>query len=956
MSKASSLLGALFLCIATHSAFAQSAAAPNAEEEAVRRQEKSIHLRKTLESARNARRIGDLSTSAKLYEEAWNMVESLGSAVDVERSEAMAGFTDVRISLAERAAHDGEYKEVDTHLSRALKVDPNNLRARNLKIANDKLLAEMLGRTPSEATLGLLPEFQTNSVKAGILVQDGRLLLEMGKLDEAESRLKAASKLNPENPSSYYYLNLVKERRFSRELSKRDQSTKDRLVEIEKAWNPPTPSKMLPPHSNPFVKTNRITTGSGRQSIQHKLDIIRLDELKLPESLSLGEVVKTLDEQARKRDPEGKGINFIVSSTLDPFTPQASANIDPATGLPQAAQAAEPVDLNAINIRLSTTLRNIRLADAIDAIVKTAEKPIKVSIEEYAVIFTQARPEPVQLYTRRFRVDPNTFMQGLESVVGQPFGDIQVGGQGGGGGGGGGGGAGGGQGGTSIYSVPRVEVSTPTTGGGAGGGGGGGGGGGVGGGVGGSGITGVSRTNLMANIQVLVRDFFRAAGVDFPQTVVPGQGGAGGGGGGGGGAFGLAAQGADPNASQKALFFNDRTGYLFVRATLSDLDIIDQAIQVLNIAPPQVTIETKFAEVTQADKKAFGFDWFLGNLLFGGGKLGGQAGSQSTLAGKPSDANPYGTFPGYPSYSDNNGPLQTLVPSTHLSVAPTDQKVTGGVRNQVGSALGGDLAQIPALGTLTGILTEPQFRVVIRAIEQRDGADLLSAPKLTTLSGRQAKIQVADIRTIVTGVGNGTGGAGGGGGAGAGTGGGGATAGGANNIFTPGSVAITYTLQAIPFGPEMDVVPYVSADDISIQMTLIPSYTEFLGYDDPGDFVPQVQAVGVTAAQPLKATLPLPHFRARSVTTSAIVWDGQTIVLGGLISEDIRKLKDKVPFLGDVPFLGRLFRSESSSTSKKNLMIFVTPTIVDPAGNRVHDPNNLPYDPNSVPPQTAASR
>jgi general secretion pathway protein D len=84
------------------------------------------------------------------------------------------------------------------------------------------------------------------------------------------------------------------------------------------------------------------------------------------------------------------------------------------------------------------------------------------------------------------------------------------------------------------------------------------------------------------------------------------------------------------------------------------------------------------------------------------------------------------------------------------------------------------------------------------------------------------------------------------------------------------------------------------------------------------------------------------------VTTSAIVWDGQTVALGGLIAEDNVKSRDKVPVLGDLPVLGRLFRSENSRTVKKNLMIFVTATIVDAAGKRVHDPENMPFDPNSV--------
>ena len=151
----------------------------------------------------------------------------------------------------------------------------------------------------------------------------------------------------------------------------------------------------------------------------------------------------------------------------------------------------------------------------------------------------------------------------------------------------------------------------------------------------------------------------------------------------------------------------------------------------------------------------------------------------------------------------------------------------------------------------------------------------------------------------------------------------------------------------IPLGPTLDVIPNVSADGYTIQMNLIPTLTEFLGYDSPGAFQTQVGQ--------LQAPLPLPRFRVRQVTTSAIVWDGQTIV-GGLISEEVQKTKDKVPMLGDLPLVGRLFRSETSFSSKKNLVIFVTPTIIDPAGNKIHTEENLPYDPNKIPAQTALAQ
>ncbi len=95
----------------------------------------------------------------------------------------------------------------------------------------------------------------------------------------------------------------------------------------------------------------------------------------------------------------------------------------------------------------------------------------------------------------------------------------------------------------------------------------------------------------------------------------------------------------------------------------------------------------------------------------------------------------------------------------------------------------------------------------------------------------------------------------------------------------------------------------------------------------------------------------LPRFRVRQVTTSAIVWDGQTVVLGGLISDNMIRTKDKIPVLGDLPFVGRLFRSESNQTQKKNLVIFVTPTIIDPSGNRLHTDEDLPFAQRTIPTQ-----
>jgi general secretion pathway protein D len=68
------------------------------------------------------------------------------------------------------------------------------------------------------------------------------------------------------------------------------------------------------------------------------------------------------------------------------------------------------------------------------------------------------------------------------------------------------------------------------------------------------------------------------------------------------------------------------------------------------------------------------------------------------------------------------------------------------------------------------------------------------------------------------------------------------------------------------------------------------------------------------------------------VTTEVTVYDGQTVVIGGLMREDIQKTEDKVPILGDIPLAGRLFRTTADQHIKRNLIMFVTASLLDPAG------------------------
>ena len=193
------------------------------------------------------------------------------------------------------------------------------------------------------------------------------------------------------------------------------------------------------------------------------------------------------------------------------------------------------------------------------------------------------------------------------------------------------------------------------------------------------------------------------------------------------------------------------------------------------------------------------------------------------------------------------------------------------------------------------------------------------------ISGQQQTISVQDQRNIVTGVvptftpGAGGGGFGGAGGAGGGT--------------------VAPMMQPMQMGPQLDVLPYVNSDGFTIEMSLAPQITEFLGYEE-STFEAAVFAAGGNV---VRSAVPMPRIRTRSLNVSCVVWDQTVLALGGLISENVQTTRDKVPFLGDAPFVGRFFRGKGRNSKKKNMVIYVKPTIIDPAGQPKNRPAQLPF-------------
>jgi type II secretory pathway component GspD/PulD (secretin)/tetratricopeptide (TPR) repeat protein len=913
----SSLCLSALLTFSLVSAQAQNDAPAVAADVAVRMQERVINARTRLAEAKVAEARKEILAASQQYNKALELVQGIGPSADAERNEAIAGLSRTTLQLADQAMKRGDFDEAKLHIDRVLKVDPNNRLARQMRVENDKLTEENKGLTPNKEAIDTIAVTETNRIKAAKLVQDGKLYYETGRLKEADEALRRALRIQPNNQGAHYYLDLVNAQTYATEARLREINGKKLLMEVEQAWSDPVKRSSLDV-PNAYARTNSPYSNDKRQALYQKLRSIRLNEWGPIDNLPLSEVIRSISDEARRRDiavpGRSPGINFIISGNADAAGGAAAAGVDP-NGLPIAPDPAGS-DLNAVTLRLGTKLNDLTIEEILNILEKVADRRIKYSVEDFGIIISPKAPEPTPLHTRFFHVDPNTFQQGLANVTALSFGESQQGGGGGGGGGGRGGGRGGGgggrgnrgggggnfggggnnqggqngQGGGANYAGVSIApggaqggVNRPAGAAGAAGQ--------AGGGAaqqqGAGGLQFLTEVTPSAVVIPVVQNFFLTAGVSL----------------------------SDPG---KAVFYNDKLGMLMVRATLADLDMIEKAMQILNMTPPQLTIRAKFMEVNQDDNRALGFDWYLGNVSMAGGKIGTQAGTAPTLLGNGVPGSPGGPFPN---------------PSVPILPAATDQLLTGGLRNSA-----------PAVATMTGILTDPQFRMVVRALEQRGASDLLSAPEITTMSGRQAQIKVVDIQYIVTDLDADQTAAG----STATVGGGTAGGGGVGSLILP-------LAEPFELGPVLDVVPYVNADGYTITMTILPTLKEFLGYDDPGQFVAQIQGASAGGASPQALTqpTPLPKFRLRQVATTAMVWDGQTVVLGGLISEKVQKQKDKVPLLGDLPLLGRFFRSESSSSSKKNLVIFVTPRLIDPAGNPLHSEEEMPFAQNSIPTQRA---
>ena len=426
-------------------------------------------------------------------------------------------------------------------------------------------------------------------------------------------------------------------------------------------------------------------------------------------------------------------------------------------------------------------------------------------------------------------------------------------------------------------------------------------------------------------------------------------------------------------------------GKLRVTNTAEQLAVLEQALSDLNVTPVLIEIETRFVEVSQEDLNSLGFEWILNSdytLSTGRGigkLLGLKSGRASTTSGGTSGA----SGDAYESSSGITGGSSSGTSSKRVNM-----------RNSI-SAFGGDSEYGPNTRFLSttsnpisgeGKSTNDQFMrinaylgtadlsMILHMLSQRSDTDLLSAPKVVTRSGQEAIMKVVtefiyptdyDVQLQSSSSSS-------------------SSSSGSQSAILAVVEPQNFTMREV--GIILQVTPEVSAEGAMINLDLHPQVIEEPTWKNYGMKIPysgnssalqdftglgeiftsladMLQSLQVNMNDETKSELaasaidsatsavgsvgkpqnityydvPMeqPFFSVRSIDTHISIYNGATVVMGGLITERRKSIEDKIPFLGDIPFVGRFFRSRSEWSTKRNLLIFVTARLVDPAGREV---------------------
>jgi type II secretory pathway component GspD/PulD (secretin) len=336
--------------------------------------------------------------------------------------------------------------------------------------------------------------------------------------------------------------------------------------------------------------------------------------------------------------------------------------------------------------------------------------------------------------------------------------------------------------------------------------------------------------------------------------------------------------------AEAKIYLEKKSNTVYVRSTPSTILEVKRLLQALDYNSTQVLIEARFVEVTDAGAKELGIDWAAG------GNSGNMYVSAPTTGFTP------------PTTGDLGATLNTLA--------------AGAVTAETG-------------GLLAQVLVSPNFKATIAALETSQKADTLSEPKILTLNNAVGIIEVKQDISYISGY----------------------TNAGYNNTpettnpnfpnggFNTGnnysSASLVPQFTKDSSGIELRIRPSVARNSDIITLSIMPSVRELVRQKPPIVFF---NSNGSNGGVPIPNRIdPPPEFDTRRLVTALNIKNGGTVALGGLSKEKVQESTRGLPFMARVPVIGSLFRHDSKSSDRRNLMIFVTAHIIDPHGAKQGD-------------------
>jgi len=395
-------------------------------------------------------------------------------------------------------------------------------------------------------------------------------------------------------------------------------------------------------------------------------------------------------------------------------------------------------------------------------------------------------------------------------------------------------------------------------------------------------------------------------------------------------------------------------GTLLVTNTPSELDKVEQIVDAnSHKQPKQVKITTKFVEISQENTDELGFDWIVNPFslnpaqsIFGsGGTQGNQKGRTGGDFVSPVNGVTVDGIPSDPTLGSQNGVTNGLRSG---DTAISRNSIDAVLNNPNRTAQQSNVA--PGIMGLTGLFSGGQVQMIMRGLAQKKGTDLMTAPSVTARSGQKATVEVIrefiypteyEPPQIPTTVGSQGSSFGGGGSAGQ----------------APVTPATPTAFQTRNTGVTLEIEPTIGENDFMIDLRFIPEIVEFEGFVNYGSPIqaPSTDALGNPVVTILTENrIEMPVFSTRRVNTQLTIYDGYTVAVGGLMREDVQNVDDKVPILGDIPFIGRLFQTKAENRIKSNLIVFVTAQIIDATGRPLRGVDATPSTPTSAPTSEAA--